>query len=88
MNGPHFDLFEFYRYMLAVLVTVYSVVRLTLFIWRWQGAAGRARGGSEIVYRYLVVLLLRARFRRFAYELAVIGGLLLILAVLIIMHWR
>jgi len=85
---PHFDLFEFYRFMLTVLVTVYGVVRLAVFIWQWQGAAGQARVGSAFLYRYLIVLLLRARLRRFAYEFTTIGGLAAILVLLIHLHWR
>ena len=82
-----FDLFEFYRFMLAVLVSIYSLGRLITFIWRWQVAA-EGWLGSALLHRYLVVLLLRMRFRRFAYELIVIGGLLLTLVLLIDAHWQ
>ena len=84
----HFDLFEFYRFMLGVLVAVYSTTRLITFIWRWHGATQQGWVGSALLHRYLTVLLLRMCFRRFAYELIVIVGLLLVLALLIRAHWR
>lgn len=82
------DLFEFYRYMLAVLVTTYGTIKLLTFVWRWSGVSGQARVGSATLYRYLLVLLLRARFRRFAYELTVIGGLVTVLVLLVRWHWH
>jgi len=81
-----FDLFEFYRFMLAVLVGIYATGHLVTFIWRWQ-ATTDGWLGSALLRRYIVVLLLRMRFRRFAYELFVIGGLLLTLGLLIRAHW-
>lgn len=83
-----FDLFEFYRFMLAVLVTTYAVIKLLTAIWRWRGIYGEARAGSAVLYRYLLVLLLRARFRRFAYELTVIGGLVAVFVLLVWRHWH
>lgn len=83
-----FDLFEFYRFMLAILVTTYSVVKLLTVIWRWRGIYAEAGVGSAILYRYLLVLLLRARFRRFAYELTVIGGLFTVFVLLVWRHWQ
>ena len=83
-----FNLFEFFRFMLTVLVTTYTIIRLVTFIWRWQGAVGGAHGGNAVFYRYLGVLLLRTRLRRFLYELVTLGGLIAVLALLILFHWR
>ena len=85
---PQFDLFEFYRFMLTVLVSVYGTIRIVLFIWHWHGVTGQARVAYALLYRYLFVLLLRARFRRFAYEFVTIGGLATILVLLVLLHWR
>ena len=82
-----FDLFDFYRFMLTVLVGTYSAVRLAAFIWRWQSGGVRSAVGSTLGYRYLVVLLLRLRFRGFIYEFSVIGGLFVLLVLLIRLHW-
>ena len=83
-----FNLFEFFRFMLTVLVTTYTIIRLITFIWRWEDAVGGAHGGTAVFYRYLGVLLLRMRFRRFLYELVTLGGLTAVLALLILFHWR
>jgi hypothetical protein len=83
-----FDLFHFYRFLLALIASIYSLVQLTIFVWRWQGLAGRTQGASLVLYRYFVVLLLRARFRRFFFELSTIAGLAAVLALLVALHWR
>lgn len=82
-----FDLFEFFRYMLTVVAGTYGLIRLLQFIWHWQGIDGEGRSGSALLYRYAMVLLLRARFRRFLYDLAVIGTLGGLLVLLIQRHW-
>ncbi len=82
-----FDLFEFFRYMLSVVAGTYGLIRLLQFIWHWQGIDGEARTGSALLYRYAIVLILRARFRRFAYDLAVIGSLAGLLVLLVQRHW-
>ncbi len=82
-----FDLFEFFRFLLALTATTYGVVRLILIIWRWHGVAGTATDGSAVLYRYFLVLVLRARFRRFILDFFEIAGLGVLLAVLIGRHW-
>ena len=81
-----FDLFEFYRFMLVVLLTVYSTLKLILFIWSWQGSAGETRLGSKLAYRYAISLLLGVRVHRFLYEFAVILVLSGILVLSILAH--
>lgn len=83
----HFDLFAFYRFVLAALVCIYGTVRLVMFVWWWQGFGRDGPVGSAMLYRYLIVLLLRARFRRFVYEFAVIGGLVGALVLLLRLHY-
>lgn len=82
-----FDLFEFFRFLLTVAATTYGVVRLILVIWRWQGVALTAAPESAVLYRYFLVLVLRARFRRFILDLFEIAVLGVLLAVLIGRHW-
>ena len=85
----HFDLFGFYRFMLAVLAGTYTFIRLVSFVAGVGEAirsASRGRAGSTVMYHYLTVLLLRTRLRGFSYELVVIGGLVLILILLIRAH--
>ncbi len=82
-----FDLFEFFRFLLTASVTIYGLVRLIQFIWRWQGIDGTGAVGSAVLYRYFMVLLFRARIRRFALDFIEIATLSLILLLLIGRHW-
>jgi hypothetical protein len=84
--SPGFDLFEFYRFMLAVMVGIYSASRLTLIIWRWE-LISEGWLSSSLLRRYVIVLLLRMRLRQFTFEFGTIAGLLLVLALLIRAHW-
>ena len=85
--GDRFDLFEFYRFVLATLAGVYSLIRLIMIIWWWQRDAD-ALLGSAMARRYVTVLLFRLRFRRFVYEAVVLGGLTWVLLLLIRSHWQ
>ncbi|MFQ5413409.1 MAG: hypothetical protein ACE5E6_03025 [Phycisphaerae bacterium] len=81
-----FDLFEFYRFILAALVSTYTIARFVAAIWWWQGlGAGGSRGGA-FLRRYVVVQLLRLRVWRFAWDLATIAGLVVILVIVIRSH--
>ncbi len=86
VSGESFDLFGFYRFMLATLATVYSLLRLILFIWEWRGPSAAERIGSPLLYRYLTTLLWGVRLRRFAFDFLVIAGLTLGLMLLIRAH--
>ncbi len=83
-----FDLFEFYRFFLALLVCIYGTARLIAFIWRSSVVGTGGQLSSALLRRYVIVLLLRLRFRRFLYEFVVIGGLASILILLLWLHWR
>ena len=82
-----FDPFEFFRFLLAASATIYGLVRLIQFIWRWQDIDGASAVGSAVLYRYFMVLLIRARFQRFALDFVEIATLTLILLLLIGEHW-
>ncbi len=73
--------------MLAVLVCVYGTVKLITLIWRFHGLGADGRLGSALLQRYLIVLVLRLRFRRFLFEFLAVGGLVLILILLLSLHW-
>ena len=81
------DLFEFYRFLLTILVTCYTGTRLALFIWRWQGQVDEVLG-TALLRRYVIVLLLRFQLRRFLYEFCVLGFLVGSLYLLIRLHWK
>lgn len=81
-----FDLFDVYRFGLAVLVLAYAAVRTTLFVWNWVYRPESILS-SSLVRRYIIVLLLRLRFRRFAYELGSVACLLAVFLYLVRLHW-
>ncbi len=81
-----FDLFHFYRFLLACVVGIYCLVNTSLFVWRWAGYGTDGSSGITLLRRYVVVLLLRTPLSRFLYEFLVIGGLTAILALLLHLH--
>lgn len=81
-----FDLFEFYRFLLALLVLVHCVVKLVSFVYRWYAFDSRYRW-APLVRRYVVVQLLRIRVRRFLFEIAQLGALAAIFILLVSRHW-
>ena len=54
-----FDLFHFYRFLLTVLVASYALVRLVLFVSRWQDLGADDPRGVGLLKRYLLVQLFR-----------------------------
>ena len=82
-----FDPFEFYRFFLSVLVCCYTVARLTTFIWRIQGFTIPTIRGTSLVRRYLLVHLLRIRWRRFIPDLVTIAALGAVLGLLVSLHF-
>lgn len=82
-----FDLFEFYRFMLAAMCCIYAVAKLALFIWRWRGISAMGSKRTLLLQRYVLALLLRTSLWRFVPDLLVIAGLLAVLALLLRWHW-
>ena len=81
-----FDLFHFYRFLLAVLMTSYALVRLVLFLARWRDLGADDPRGLGLLKRYVLVQILGIRLWRFAREGLVIGLLLALLITLITLH--
>ena len=81
-----FDLFHFYRFLLAVLVASYALVRLVLFLARWRDLGADDPRGLGLLKRYVLLQLIRVRLWRFAGEGLVIGLLLALLITLITLH--
>lgn len=81
-----FDLFGFYRFVLATLVCVYSVAHVATLIWRWQGLVSGSSGREAAVHRYVELLLLRLQLRRFLPDLIEIAALFGVLVVLLRLH--
>lgn len=81
-----FDLFYFFRFLLGVFLVSYAVF---LTISGVINAAKVLRGPveeKEIARSYLIYLLLTARFRPVRGELLQIGGLLVLLVLVWMLH--
>ena len=79
------DLFEFYRWLLAIVCAVYTVVQVARSLWVWLAWFGSSRQ-TAVLGRYTAVLLLRLRLRRFARDLGQIVVLLAMLAGVLYLH--
>ncbi len=79
------QIFATFRWLLAIVCTVYTVIvtAQTLRTWLTYFMSDRR---SRILGHYTVALLLRVRLKQFAWELAQIGGLLTVLALLVYAH--
>ena len=82
-----FDLFDFFRFMLALVVSIYCLIRFIM----WATLALRAVAGTDrttgLLRNYLAVQLLRIRIRRFFLDLTQIAALSVLLLLLIRRHW-
>ncbi len=79
------DIFATFRWMLAIICTVYTLIVTgqTLRGWLLYFASGRR---TRILGHYTVALLLRVRLRQFAWELTQIVGLTAAMIVLVYAH--
>ncbi len=80
-----FDLFEFYRWMIAIICTIYAVVITWQSLWSWLGWFRTSRP-TAMMGRYVSVQLLRLRIWKFGFEIAQILVLTALLGVLIYWH--
>ncbi len=83
---PDVDVFELWRGLLSLVVSIY----VAIYTWRtlvgyllWFNSSRR----FQVMGNYALVLLLRARLRKFAGELWQIGLLLVLLGGLVRLHW-
>jgi hypothetical protein len=79
------DLFQMYRWLLALVCTVYAAVVTVRSLGSWLAYFRESRQ-TAVLGRYTLVLLLRMRLRRFGGELIQIGLLLVVLIGLIYAH--
>jgi hypothetical protein len=81
-----FDLFAFYRWALAIVCSVYTVIRLGQTAQSWLAFLWEPTPYHRTLRHYATVQLLRVRVRRFATELLEIVALTLVLAGLLWLH--
>ena len=80
-----YDLFQFYRWQLAVILTIYAAVITGQWLFGWLKWFSSSRE-TAVLGRYATVLLLRIRLRRFAWELVQIVALLVAFGVVV--YWN
>ncbi len=83
-----FDLFAFYRWVLAIVCTIYTIVRLGQTIHGWIVYFWAPYSYSGALRRYALVQVLRIRVRRFTLDLVQITALTAALLALIWLHRR
>lgn len=80
---PDVDLFKFWRYLLAIVVTVYATVITLQSLWGWVvWLSGKDRYRS-LLRRYVIVQGLRLRFKTFWGDLLICG----LLCVVFLLMW-
>ncbi|MBN2561486.1 MAG: hypothetical protein JXQ75_11210 [Phycisphaerae bacterium] len=80
------DLFEVWRLVLGTICTIYALVMTARSLWRWCVYLSGADRTVSMMRSYMIVQLLRLRFRRFTREFVQIGLWLLILATVLYWH--
>jgi hypothetical protein len=83
---PEADIFHVWRWLLSIVVTIYVLVYTARTLWvhvLWFRSSPR----FTVMGHYAVVLLLRARIRRFGGEVLRIGLLLALLTGVVGLHW-
>lgn len=81
---PRIDFFNFFRYALATVVTIYATVVTLQSLWSWYVFLAGSDKYISIVRRYVILHGLRLRFRAFWGD--VIICLLLCVTFLILWH--
>ncbi len=82
MNLLERDLFELWRWTLAVGLTIYAAVMFLRWLWSWLVFLNEPRRERMLMRRYIVLHLLRLRGARFRSE--VVQILLYLVAILIV----
>jgi hypothetical protein len=81
---PKIDFFNFFRYMLAVIVTVYATVVTLQSLYGWYVYLNSPDKYMSLIRRYVIVQGLRLRFRAFWGDVVVC----VLLSVVCLLLWR
>ena len=81
---PQIDFFNFFRYLLATIATVYATVITLQSLWGWYIWLSGQDKYVSLVRRYVIVQGLRLRFRGFWGDLLICG----LLCVVFLLLWR
>ena len=81
---PQIDFFNFFRYALGTVVTIYATVVTLQSLWGWYVWLQGGDRYISLVRRYLIVHGLRLRFRAFWGDVIICG----LLCILFLLIWR
>ncbi len=79
------SLFELFRWLLAIVCTVYAIIVTGQWLYSWLQYFGLSRQ-TALLGRYATVLLVRIRLRRFVLELLQIGTLIALFFYIVHLH--
>ena len=82
------DLFELYRRLLLIALTVYALLRLIRTVETVGGVLLSRRREFVMLRQYVAVQFLRLRLRRFAWDWVEIAGLLVVVSFLGWLHTK
>lgn len=69
-----FDLFDFWRWFLAIACTVYTIIFTARWAWGWVVYLSARDRSITLLRHYVIVQALRLRLRRFQHEAMAILG--------------
>jgi hypothetical protein len=80
----HLDFFDFFRWVLATIVTIYATIITLQSLWGWYMWLSGSDKYVSMLRRYLIVHGLRLRFKTFWGDVLVCG----LLCVAFLVLWR
>jgi hypothetical protein len=83
---PDVDFFNFFRYVLGTIATVYATVLTLQSLWGWYVFLAGGDKYISMLRRYLVVHGLRLRFKTFWGDVIICGLLCLVFLILLRAH--
>jgi hypothetical protein len=81
---PDIDFFEFFRYFLGTVVTIYASIVTLQSLWGWYVWLAGEEKYMNLLRRYLLVQGLRLRFRAFWGDVIIC----VLLCVVFVLMWR
>jgi hypothetical protein len=81
---PEIDFFQFFRYFLAIVVTIYATIITLQSLWDWYVWLAGSDKYISLIRRYIIVQGLRLRFKTFWGDVVIC----LLLCVVFGLLWR
>ena len=81
---PDIDFFNFFRWLLSIVATVYATIITLQSLWGWYAWLAGQDKHIGMIRRYIIVHGLRLRFLKFVGDLVIC----LLLCVVFVLLWR